>query len=204
MFFVRRIFSCVLLAAILSGCSSIGHIGHIGRFSTVVVDAGHGGLDRGARAYDGSPEKNYTLDTAKRLEKKLKARGYHVIMTRKGDYFVPLPTRAATSNKQWGAIFVSIHYNDSRRRAAQGVETYYYSSRSYPLAARIQQEISRFSTNRGTKRARFHVLRNNTKPAALVELGFLSNPRELKRIKSSRYRDNLAEAVARGISRSAR
>lgn len=201
MFFLRQVLLCLMVVALLTGCSSIGSIG---KFSTVVVDAGHGGIDRGARAYDGSYEKNYTLDVTKRLEKKLKARGYHVIMTRKGDYFVPLADRAVTSNKQWGAIFVSIHFNDTRRRAAQGVETYYYASRSYPLAARIQQEIARYSTNRGVKRARFHVLRNNTKPAALVELGFLSNPQELRRIKSAGYRDKLAEAVARGISRSAR
>lgn len=188
-------------AILLVGCASMNGVGH---FTTVVLDAGHGGLDRGARAYDGSFEKNYTLDTAKRVERRLKARGYHVIMTRKGDYFVPLPTRAAISNKQWNAIFVSIHYNDARRSGAQGVETYYYAPRTYPLAANIQQEISRLSTNRGVKRARYHVLRNNTKPAVLVECGFLSSPQELRRIKSSSYREKLAGAITRGVVRSAR
>lgn len=191
----------VAAAVLVAGCATPGHLGP---FSTVVVDAGHGGLDRGARARDGSPEKNYTLDTAKRIERGLRARGFRVIMTRKGDYFVPLPTRAAISNRQWSSVFVSVHYNYSPRSAPSGTETYYYSSRSYPLARHIQDELARISTNRGVKRARYHVLRNNAKPATLVELGFLSNPQELKRIKSSSYRQRLADAVVRGIDKSSR
>lgn len=189
------------MASLLAGCAGAGHIG---RFSTVVVDAGHGGIDRGTRGCDGSPEKNFNLDTAKRIERGLRSKGYRVIMTRKGDYFVPLPQRAAMSNRQWGAVFVSVHYNDSPRSAPSGTETYYFSSRSYPLASHIQQELARFTNSRGVKRARYHVLRNNTKPAALVELGFLSNPAELKKIKSSGYRQRLADAVVRGISKSER
>ena len=125
-------------------------------------------------------------------------------MTRKGDYFVPLPTRAMISNRQRNSIFVSIHYNWARRAGAYGTETYYYSSRSYPLAANIQRELARVSTNRGVKKARFHVLRNNARPAVLVEGGFLSNPAELRRVKSSSYRQRLADAVVRGIVNSAR
>ncbi len=188
-------------AVFMSGCATSGHIGP---FSTVVVDAGHGGIDRGARARDGSPEKNYTLDTAKRVERGLRSKGYRVIMTRNGDYFVPLPTRAAISNRQWSAIFVSVHYNDAPRSGPCGTETYYNTARSYPLARHIQDELARISVNRGVKRARYHVLRNNAKPAALVELGFLSSPQELKMIKSSGYRQRLADAVVRGISNSSK
>lgn len=191
----------VLAATFLAGCA--GGEQHIGHFHTVVVDAGHGGIDRGTRGCDGSKEKDMNLDTAKRIERGLRARGYHVIMTRKGDYFVPLPTRAAISNKQRGAIFVSIHYNDAPRSGPSGTETYYFNSRSYPLAAHIQRELSRVSYSRGVKRARFHVLRNNMKPAVLVELGFLSNPQEMRRIRSGGYRQSLANAVVTGISKSA-
>lgn len=201
---MRLTLQCICLAAVaavLTGCAGVGHIG---RFSTVVVDAGHGGIDRGTRGRDGSPEKNFNLDTAKRIERGLRGKGYRVIMTRKGDYFVSLPERAAISNRQWGAVFVSVHFNDSPRSSPSGTETYHFSSRSYPLAAHIQQELARFTNSRGVKRARYHVLRNNAKPAALVELGFLSNPGELKKIKSSGYRQRLADAVVRGISKSAR
>lgn len=188
----------------LSGCATNPY--GVGRFHTVVVDAGHGGLDRGARGVDGSVEKNYALDTAKRIQRGLQARGYRVIMTRTGDYFVPLPTRANASNRQYGAVFVSVHYNWSRRRDASGVEIYHYNQRSYPLAHNILAEVDRATPtpNRGVKRARFHVLRNNTKPAVLCELGFLSNPREAKLIKSSSYRQKLAEAVVRGVAASNR
>ena len=201
---MRGIISSAVVAIgliFLTGCASPGGVG---RFRTVVVDAGHGGIDKGARGIDGSFEKKYTLDTAKRVERGLKRNGYRVVMTRKGDYFVPLPTRAAISNRQRGAVFVSIHYNWARNSSASGTETSSYNARSYPLAANIQRELSRVSGNRGVKRARFHVLRNNARPAALVECGFLSSPYEARKIRSGGYRQRLADAIVRGIVRSSR
>lgn len=195
--------SLLLIAALacLAGCAGTGGVGH---FRTVIVDAGHGGIDKGARGVDGSLEKKYTLDTAKRVERGLKRNGYHVIMTRKGDYFVPLPTRAAISNRRRGAVFVSVHYNWAGTSSASGTETYYFNSRSYPLAANIQREMARISGNRGVKRARFHVLRNNARPAALVECGFLSSPYEARKIRSGGYRQRIADAIVRGVTRSSR
>jgi N-acetylmuramoyl-L-alanine amidase len=195
--------SAILAIAIvfLTGCAGTSGVG---RFRTVVLDAGHGGIDKGARGVDGSLEKKYALDTAKRVERGLKRAGYRVVMTRKSDYFVPLPTRAAISNRQRGAVFVSIHYNWARNSGAQGTETFYHSSRSYPLAANIQRELSRHSNNRGVKRARFHVLRNNVRPAVLVEGGFLSNSAEARKVRSPFYRQRLADAIVRGIVKSSR
>ena len=195
--------SAILAIAIvfLTGCAGPGGVG---RFRTVVIDPGHGGIDKGARGVDGSLEKKYALDTAKRVERGLKRAGYRVVMTRKSDYFVPLPTRAAISNRQRGAVFVSIHYNWARNSGAQGTETFYHSSRSYPLAANIQRELSRHSNNRGVKRARFHVLRNNVRPAVLVEGGFLSNSAEARKVRSPFYRQRLADAIVRGIVKSSR
>lgn len=200
----RVLFSAlaVVAAVLFTGCATTPQ--GVGRFTTVVVDAGHGGIDNGARGVDRSLEKKYTLDTAKRVERGLKARGYRVIMTRKGDYFVSLPNRAKISNRQRGAVFVSIHYNWAPRSAPCGVETYYYNSRSYPLAANIQRQMAVVGINRGVKRARFHVLRNNARPATLVECGFLSNPSELRRIKSADHRQRIADAVVRGVVSSAR
>lgn len=205
---MRLTVGAILSAAFLlglSGCATNPH--GVGRFHTVVVDAGHGGIDRGARGVDGSSvEKQFALDTAKRIQRGLQSRGYRVIMTRTSDVFIPLPTRAQISNRQYGAVFVSIHYNHSPRRGASGVETYHFNQRSYPLARNIQTEIVRVAPtpDRGVKRARFHVLRNNNRPAALVELGFLSNPAELRLVKSASYRQKLADAVVRGIVKSSR
>ena len=195
--------SAILAIAVvfLTGCAGTSGVG---RFRTVVLDAGHGGIDKGARGVDGSLEKKYALDTAKRVERGLKRAGYRVVMTRKSDYFVPLPTRSAISNRQRGAVFVSIHYNWARNSGAQGTETFYHSSRSYPLAANIQRELSRHSNNRGVKRARFHVLRNNVRPAVLVEGGFLSNSAEARKVRSPFYRQRLADAIVRGIVKSSR
>jgi N-acetylmuramoyl-L-alanine amidase len=194
----------ILAAVFLSGCASPQGVG---RFRTVVLDAGHGGIDRGARGADGQTyEKTVALDTAKRIERGLKARGYRVIMTRRSDYFISLPARVQAATRQRNSVFVSIHYNWARNSGASGTETFHYNSRSYPLAANLQREVNRVAPtpNRGVKRARFHVLRNNLRPAALVELGFMSNARELQLIKSSSYRQRLADAVVRGIIQSSR
>src|SRR5262245_25700227 len=95
----------------LSACESMDSYGPgAGHFHTVVVDAGHGAYDRGARAVSGQPEKLLTLDTAQRLAKILRGKGFHVIETRPQETFIPLGTRAAISNAANGAIFVSIHY----------------------------------------------------------------------------------------------
>jgi N-acetylmuramoyl-L-alanine amidase len=204
-FYFPKMLRCLLpvvLAALLTGCVSSPY--GVGRFGTVVVDAGHGGIDRGARGQNRSVEKDLALDTAKRVERGLRARGFNVIMTRRGDYFVPLPQRASIANRQWNAVFVSLHYNYAPRSSAYGTETYYYNSKSYPLAANIQRELSRFTNNRGVKRARFHVLRNSTKPAALVECGFLTNYSESRKIRSSGYRQRIADAIVRGIANSSR
>jgi N-acetylmuramoyl-L-alanine amidase len=192
----------IFCALLLAGCAGSPY--GVGRFGTVVVDAGHGGIDRGARGQYGTMEKQLALDTAKRVERGLRARGYRVIMTRRGDYFVPLPQRAAIANRQWNAVFVSVHYNYAPRSAPYGTETYYYNAKSYPLASNIQRELSRLSNNRGVKRARFHVLRNNAKPAALVECGFLTSPYEARKIRSSGYRQRIADAIVRGIANSSR
>ena len=201
---MRSLFCAALLSVtvvFLTGCASTRGVG---RFHTVVLDAGHGGIDRGAKGVDGSTEKKYALDTAKRVERGLKRAGYRVVMTRKGDYFIALPSRVAISNRRSGAVFVSIHYNWARRSSASGTETFYYNLKSYPLAANIQRELARFTGNRVVKRSRFHVLRNNARPSALVECGFLSNSSDARKARSSSYRQRVAGAIVRGIVKSSR
>src|SRR5438094_3944868 len=120
-------------------------------FSTVVVDAGHGGKDSGAYRRYGPPEKLVTLDVAERLNRKLRESQLKTVMTRSSDVFIPLDERVTIENSQKNAIFVSIHFNDSRRRGVRGFETYYHSGDSFDLANRIQAKRMTFpdSTNRG-------------------------------------------------------
>jgi N-acetylmuramoyl-L-alanine amidase len=192
-----------LLVALLPGCALFEEGASLSNFRTVIVDAGHGGYDNGAKARQGLPEKMLTLDVARRLKPLLEARGYRVVMTRTTDVFIPLGGRTAISNSHPDAAFVSIHFNCSPRRAADGVETYYYDRRSAPLASNILREIATCygSHSRGVKYARFYVLHHNQRPATLLELGFVSNARENAKLQDPRVRQLLAERIAIGIAK---
>ncbi|MEI6034250.1 MAG: N-acetylmuramoyl-L-alanine amidase [Verrucomicrobiae bacterium] len=205
----RRLLRAAGLAALavaaaisLSSCAFTGGYGPgAGDFETVIVDAGHGGHDAGARGLSGSQEKALNLDTARRLAAVLRQSGLPVIETRPEDGFVPLGRRVAISNRAGGSIFVSVHYNWTGRAGAQGIEIYYQSLRSKRLAANILQEtLPAYRTdNRGIKKRGFYVLRNNRRPAVLCELGFVSNPSDNRNIQSPGVRQGLAERIAAGI-----
>lgn len=192
-------------ALLLAGCAGdLTSRGGVGHFTTVIVDAGHGGHDRGARAVSGLHEKYLALDTSKRLAKELRRRGFHVIEPRQSDVFIPLGRRVDISNHTGNAIFVSVHYNWARRQAPRGIEIYYYNPRSAPLAANILQQTLRAypTTNRGVKRNNYFVLRKNRRPAVLCELGFLSNPTDNRYVQNAMVRQRLAERIADGIAAS--
>src|SRR5438132_6927248 len=169
--------------------------------TTVVIDAGHGGFDRGGIPGQRVPEKTMTLDVAQRLKALLTAYGYRVVMTRDSDVFVPLGTRVAIANSYRDAIFVCIHFNAARRGSANGIETYFYSSQSLPLASAIHYYVAGGAPtpNRGVRRRGFYVLRKTTIPAVLVECGFLTNATEANFAQNSAYQQKLAEEIGRGI-----
>ena len=168
---------------------------------TVVVDAGHGGHDRGGIPGQSVAEKNMTLDVAQRLRNVLAASGYRVVMTRDSDVFVPLPTRVAIANSYRNAIFVCIHFNATKRAGASGIETYFYSRDSLPLASAVHYYVTGGapSGNRGVRRRGYYVLRKTSIPAVLVECGFLTNPTEAAYAQSTSYRQKLAEEIAAGV-----
>jgi N-acetylmuramoyl-L-alanine amidase len=170
-------------------------------FSTVVIDPGHGGFDRGGIPGQKVPEKMVALDTALRLQKILQRAGLRTVMTRTTDVFVPLSVRSGIANAQSDAIFVSIHYNAARRSSAHGIETYSENNRGAALAGRIQRDIvTRVSTeNRGIRSAEYYVLRKCRIPAVLVECGFLTNPTEAQLALTPAYRQEIAEQIAAGI-----
>jgi len=170
-------------------------------FSTVVVDAGHGGKDSGAYRRYGPPEKAVALDVAQRLDRKLRESQLKTVMTRSSDVFIPLNDRVAIENAQRNAIFVSIHFNDSRRRGIKGFETYYRSGPSFDLANRIQAKLMTIpnSANGGVHTANFRVLRLASCPAVLVECGYLSNRSEGNKTRDWEYRELLADRIAEAI-----
>ena len=168
---------------------------------TVVIDAGHGGYDRGGIPGQRVSEKDMTLDVARRLQSILQANGYRVVMTRDSDVFVPLGTRTAIANSNRNAIFVSVHFNSATRRGASGIETYFYSRDSLALASAIHHYVAGGapSENRGVRRRGYFVLRRTNVPAVLVECGFLTNPTEASYVQNASYRQKLAEAIAAGV-----
>lgn len=170
-------------------------------FRTVVVDAGHGGKDSGAYRRYGPPEKSATLDVAQRLSKKLRESQLKVVMTRSDDTFIPLDTRVDIENATKNSIFVSIHFNDSRRRGIKGYETYYHSGYASELAQRIHGKLltMKGAVNRGVHVANFRVLRKASFPAVLVECGYLSNRSEGYEARSDSYREQLADKIAEAI-----
>lgn len=171
-----------------------------GTFNTVVIDAGHGGRDVGG-AYGKVYEKWLALDTSMRVEKKLKAKGFKTVMTRRSDVFITLGGRAKIGNSYPNSIFVSIHYNFTSKKSVSGLETFYCSKRSQPLAAAVQRGmLNRVkSVNRGVKYARYHVIRKSVNPSILVEGGFVSNSRERTRTKEGAYREEISNGIVDGI-----
>jgi N-acetylmuramoyl-L-alanine amidase len=170
-------------------------------FQTVVIDAGHGGHDRGGIEGQVIAEKEIALDTAQRLQKLLQRSGFRTIMTRPDDQFVSLPGRVAMANAYDNAVFVSVHYNSSRNLDARGFETYYYHGAGYPLAARIHRNLLAAlpTEDRGVRRRGFYVIRNTRIPAVLCECGFLTNALEGNAALQKDYRQKVAESIARAL-----
>jgi N-acetylmuramoyl-L-alanine amidase len=170
--------------------------------TVVVIDAGHGGFDRGGISGQRVDEKTVALDVALRLRTVLQANGYRVVMTRDRDVFIPLGTRVAIANQYRNGIFICIHFNATRRSGASGIETYFYSRESLTLASAIHYNVAGGapSSNRGVRRRGFFVLRKTRIPAVLVECGFLTNPMEARYAQNPVYRQKLADEIARGIN----
>ena len=104
---------------------------------TIVIDAGHGGADEGARGAEGTLEKDVTLGVARRLRAAIEARlGARVILTRTGDTLVPIDERAAVANNNKADLFISLHANSSLSRTRRGAEVFYLSIAEYGAEAR--------------------------------------------------------------------
>jgi N-acetylmuramoyl-L-alanine amidase len=172
-----------------------------GYFRTVVIDAGHGGHDRGGIPGQKVVEKDVALATAKRVESALKAAGIRTIMTRSSDRFVTLGGRVAIANAHRDALFLSIHYNSSTNGDAKGIETYYGGAASKAVAERIHRAVvsGTGAADRRLRKGRYYVLRRTRIPAVLVECGFLTNGADAGRAKSASYQRKIAEQIAAAL-----
>ena len=175
----------------------------------VVLDAGHGGSDDGAKVRH-LQEKSITLLTALYAKKELEALGYRVLLTRSRDIYVSLPKRVNLANKTEGAIFVSIHFNSAKNQEAEGVEIFFYREahaertiESRKLALKVLHGIieKTASASRGVKAGNFYVIRETKMPAIIVEAGFMTNREEWGCLRKKSYLEKIARGVAMGIDR---
>lgn len=170
----------------------------------VTVDPGHGGRDPGASA-NGIIEKDLNLFVGLKVREYLEREGFQVVMTRSDDTFIELEERVKIAEKNNSDIFVSIHGNAATSEA-RGSESYYYaaslnqrSQDSQQLATFIQKRLVEAlgTRDRGVKHGNFHVIRETSMPAALVELGFITNKDDAAILKT--HRQAAAKAISQGI-----
>ncbi len=223
----------------------------VDRFDTVVLDAGHGGEDKGARGRAGLVEKELVLDLALRLREVLEAEGIRVVLTRASDEFIPLERRTAIANDARADLFLSIHANAASVRRARGFEAFFLSLEASDEAARqlaerenaafpeakapassddpllallgdlianeqshesdalarlVEREFAALdaSPSRGVKQAPFVVLMGLQMPAALLEIGFITNSGDEAALKRESHRDEIVAAIARAVRSYAR
>ena len=191
---------------------------------TIMIDAGHGGSDPGA-INGAHKEKVYTLQIAKRLQTQLEKLGFRVIMTRTGDTYPTLQDRAALCKKYKPDLFISIHCNSSTNKTPAGIETYRavpvggtetkgskvktdkqpaneFDANNSRLAYEIQKGMlaATGGSDRGTRHQAIYVTGNATCPAVLVEVGYLSNDAELKKIASPDYQNKIVSGILAGLA----
>ena len=193
----------------LGGCSETPNAyvsAGAGHFSTVVIDAGHGGKDSGGVSGRGAPiflrEKDLTLDTAKRVRDELRRAGLKTVMTREDDHFIELDDRVRFANRQGpGAVLVSIHYDAVANHSMRGAKTFFWRADSHGLATRIQQQLvaATDETDQGVIRRRLRLTRNPEIPCVLCECAYVTNPAEAQKAARDSYRQRIADGIARGI-----
>lgn len=185
---------------LLLGATTLVAAAQTVRFSTVVIDAGHGGKDGGS-VWHGLTEKKLCLDVAKRVEAALISKGLKTVMIRRTDTFVELDRRTRLANLVPASIFVSIHFNGSRQTLISGGEVYYRSPRGKLLASSISRSIKSRVTGgmRGIFHGNYKVLRSTKMPAVLVECGYISNKREALRCADPAHRQKIADAIVSGL-----
>ncbi|MFZ0564792.1 MAG: N-acetylmuramoyl-L-alanine amidase [Chlamydiales bacterium] len=168
----------------------------------IAIDAGHGGKDPGASSQEKRyEEKELTLSTAYLVRDYLTRLGYRTLLTRSQDSYVSLDSRADAANTLHADLFVSIHYNYSSNKEAQGIEIYYKKIGSKKLGDDVLKKIIHHTkaSSRGVKKGDFAVIRETKMPAILIEGGFLSNPEERKKLKDPKYLEEIAQGIAEGI-----
>lgn len=217
---VLMLVTLLLFYLVNSGRERQGSVQVIGDVhKTVVIDAGHGGIDGGAVAPDGTLEKHINLEIARILSALLRVSGYNTVMTRESDVMLDteggsgsakmrdLKQRLMIAGSYQGALTVSIHCNKFPQENCKGMQVYYSENAVAEQTAKtVQNEFLRLDSTckRQIKKAdsSIYLLHRATTPTVLVECGFLSNGEELEKLKTEEYKKKLALTVMSGIDSS--
>lgn len=178
----------------------------IDKKQVILIDPGHGANDEGAKMH-GSVEKNLCLLTALHLKHLLQLKGYQILMTRSQDEFVSLDKRVQLANQSNCHMFVSIHYNAAKSKEASGIEIFFPKNidprqvTSRKLAQNVLNKLlaKTGAKSRGIKIGNYHVIRETSMPAILIEGGFMTHPIEGQMLGSLHYIQQIAEGIAEGI-----
>jgi N-acetylmuramoyl-L-alanine amidase len=196
----------------------------------IVIDPGHGGVNGGTiSVVDKRPEKEFTLDWARRLKLLLATNGWQVFLTRTNDTDIALSNRVTVAESHHADVFISLHFNSlAPDQKPVGLATFCLTpagmpstiTRGFPdlllqnfpnnsfdaqnlqLAERLHRALLHATglEDHGVNRARFlGVLRGQHRPSVLIEAGFLSNPAEARRIENPDFRQKLAEGIAAAL-----
>ena len=178
----------------------------------IVLDPGHGASDPGAIGPRGTYEKKLNLDLGLKVKAILERAGARVVMTRQTDVDLSTPNmsdrdelraRTMVANKRKADVFISIHHNASANTALTGTTTYYFNKTVHDavLAKCLQSAMVRGGglDNIGVRTANFFVVKNAWMPAALLEIGFLSNPQEEQMLNNPAFQQKMALAIVAGI-----
>jgi N-acetylmuramoyl-L-alanine amidase len=170
----------------------------------VVIDPGHGGMDPGAEGASGRAEKDFSLQLSLQVKELLEQESnIEVNMTRSDDEFISSVEyeRAEFANALGADLFVSIHGNTYSDPDVSGTETYYYDEESLPLATVLHRHVVEAAgfRDRGVKQESYFVLRETTMPAALIEVGYLTNPQDEQRMWEEDFQRQVAASIAEGI-----
>lgn len=186
----------------------------------IIIDAGHGGMDGGAVAADGTQEQYINLDIALKMNEYLSSLGYETLLTRADDNSLhdadadtireqkvsDIHNRLKIIEENPDSIFVSVHQNFFTQSQYSGTQVFYSPNNplSEALASYIQASVVEALQPDNTRKIKksdssIYLLYNSDTPSVLVECGFLSNAQETEKLKTEEYRQQMAEAVCRGI-----
>lgn len=187
---------------------------------TVVIDAGHGGIDPGAIAADGTFEKDINLDISKRLCDMLSAFGFNAVMTRTEDTLIgdnslktvkekkrsDIKRRLEISESKQNSLLLSIHQNKFSQGKYSGTQVFYSKNnpKSSEAAQLIQSDIARLLQKDNDRQIKpvgkeIYLLYHSENPAVMVECGFVSNQSELSALKTAEYQNKLSFCILNSV-----